>query len=76
MALGAVAVKIDDPQVLKAIQQLEGACATLRRLAGFVPLNATPETTASREPKWWCDPCHIGFLSGADFRDHLETDHR
>ena len=68
-------MRIDDPQVLRTIQQLEEATATLRRLAGFEPLNAGPEVKASRAPVW-CPHCALGFQSPDDLEHHLGGEHR
>lgn len=66
-------MRIDDPQVLHAIERLEDACATLRRLAGFPPLHPGPEVAASRKP-YWCpvDGCYFGSDSAADLEHHLQ----
>lgn len=61
-------MRIDDPQVLKQIEHLEATAATLRRLAGFQPLNANPDTYANRL-RHWCQ-CNRGFQSRSDLEHH------
>lgn len=69
-------MRIDDPQVLAAIERLESTADTLRRLAGFPPRFPTPETTASRAPRWCpIDGCNFGFQSRGDLEHHLATQH-
>ena len=70
-------MRIDDPQVMKAIEQLEDACDTLRRLAGFEPRFPNPDTYASRRPAYDCPilGCSVSCRSKADLEAHVETMH-
>lgn len=70
-------MRIDDDQVLAAIERLESECATLRRLAGFEPLNAPPEVTASRRPRYEClEPgCARMCRTQDDLDAHRVIDH-
>ncbi len=67
-------MRTDDPAILAQIEQLETACEALRRICGFPPRFPTPETTASRTPKW-CPHCNSGFDSTADLQHHLASEH-
>lgn len=68
-------MRTDDPVILRRIQEIEAACEGLRMACGFAPLNAPPETTMSREPKWCPEGCNLGFRSPDDLEHHLATEH-